>query len=77
MAHKIVWKHTDSADVTIYERGNEKLPGLWIEESAVGGVIVIKGKSEIRYYHIREWLSSLECRATLMSVVYNTDTRVN
>lgn len=77
MAHRIVWKHESSVNVVIYERGDIPIPGMWIEEKRiVRNTLVLRGRGEVRVYQVREWLSQKECRATLMSVNYDTGERI-
>lgn len=69
MAHRLVWKSRYDDTVMIYERG-EKLKGRWTVDAVMANRIKVRGTDQIRSYLVREWVTTLECRVTLESIVF-------
>ena len=67
MAHRLVWKSAYDDKVSIFERGGKPLKGIWRCDDKSAQPLVVRGIT-IREYTVREWLGSLECRATLEKV---------
>lgn len=65
MAHRIIWRSRYNDNVIIHER-DKKIRGVC---DHLAEPLKVRVQDTVRVYEVREWLTALECRATLIDTI--------